>query len=56
MSPPARVLVVANRTADSAEIQAALLERAQQGAIEADSGDLGGGRPTTAAYSQPVVA
>jgi hypothetical protein len=34
MSPPARVLVVANRTADSEEVQAALLERAQQSAIE----------------------
>lgn len=34
MSAPARVLVVTNRTADSEEVLAALLERAQQSAIE----------------------
>jgi hypothetical protein len=34
MSPPARVLVVANRTADSDEVHAALVERAQDGPID----------------------
>lgn len=34
MSPPARVLVVANRTADSDEVRAALIERSQRGPIE----------------------
>jgi hypothetical protein len=34
VSAPARVLVVANRTADSEEVLAALVERAQQSAIE----------------------
>jgi histidinol dehydrogenase len=34
MSPPARVLVVANRTADSEEVHAALVERAEHGPIE----------------------
>jgi hypothetical protein len=34
MTPPAKVLVVANRTADSDEVHAALLERAQHGPIE----------------------
>lgn len=34
MSSPAKVLVVANRTADSDEVHAALVERAQQGPIE----------------------
>jgi hypothetical protein len=34
MSTPARVLVVANRTADSDEVHAALMERAQEGPID----------------------
>jgi hypothetical protein len=34
MSTPARVLVVANRTADSDEVHAALIERAQDGPID----------------------
>lgn len=34
MSPPAKVLVVANRTADSDELRAALLERSERGPIE----------------------
>ena len=34
MSPPARVLVVANRTADSEELRAVLLERFERGPIE----------------------
>jgi hypothetical protein len=34
MSPRARVLVVANRTADSEELHAALVERAEHGPIE----------------------
>jgi hypothetical protein len=34
MSPPAKVLVVANRTADSDELRAALLERSARGPIE----------------------
>ena len=34
MSTPARVLVVANRTADSDEVHAALVERAQEGPID----------------------
>jgi len=34
MSPPARVLVVANRTADSDELRAELRERSGRGAIE----------------------
>jgi hypothetical protein len=34
MPPPARVLVVANRTADSEELHAALVERSDRGPIE----------------------
>lgn len=34
MSPPAKVLVVANRTADSDEVHAALVHRAQDGPID----------------------
>lgn len=34
MSPPAKVLVVANRTADSDEVHAALVARAQEGPID----------------------
>ena len=34
MSPPAKVLVVANRTADSDEVHAALVRRAQDGPID----------------------
>jgi hypothetical protein len=34
MSMPAKVLVVANRTADSDEVHAALVERAQEGPID----------------------
>ena len=34
MSPPAKVLVVANRTADSDEVHAALVGRAQDGPID----------------------
>ena len=34
MSPPARVLVVANRTADSDEVHAAIVERAAEGPID----------------------
>ena len=34
MSPPAKVLVVANRTADSDEVHAALVGRAQAGPID----------------------
>jgi hypothetical protein len=34
MSPAARVLVVANRTADSDEVHAALVDRAERGPIE----------------------
>jgi histidinol dehydrogenase len=34
MSPPTKILVVANRTAGSDEVHAALLERAQHGPIE----------------------
>jgi hypothetical protein len=34
MSTPAKVLVVANRTADSDEVHAALVERAQEGPID----------------------
>jgi hypothetical protein len=34
MSPPAKVLVVANRTADSDEVHAALVTRAQDGPID----------------------
>jgi hypothetical protein len=34
MSPPARLLVVTNRTADSDELHAALVERAQDGPID----------------------
>jgi hypothetical protein len=34
MSPPAKLLVVANRTADSDEVHAALVERAQDGPID----------------------
>ena len=34
MSPPAKLLVVANRTADSDELHVALVERAQDGPID----------------------
>jgi hypothetical protein len=34
MSPPAKLLVVANRTADSDEVHASLVERAQEGPID----------------------
>ena len=34
MSPPAKVLVVANRTADSDEVHAALVQRAHDGPID----------------------
>jgi hypothetical protein len=34
MSTPAKLLVVANRTADSDEVHAALVQRAQEGSIE----------------------
>jgi hypothetical protein len=34
VSPPARVLVVANRTADSEEVHAALVDRARRGPID----------------------
>ena len=48
MSAPARVLVVANRTADSEEVLAALVgarSAERDRGDGADSGDLGGGRP-----------